>query len=120
MQNTKQVLTGIFIAEMILKWMGLGFKEYFADSFNQFDCFVVMSSIVELIVAASSGGGGGNSSVSALRGMRLFRLFKLARSWKDTRKILHTLAVALSSMGSLAIVWMMFIYISKSGIRVLY
>lgn len=108
-----QVLTFVFIGEMTLKIVGLGVKEYFADHYNFFDFFVVVSSIVELVVesfAADSGRGGG-SKLSALRGMRLFRLFKLARSWKSMRKILATMGIALGSLWPLTIVWVMFMYI---------
>lgn len=107
-----EVLTSIFIAEMVLKWIGLGIFGYFSDKWNRLDCFIVMASVLELSVAAGSGGGGStNSTLSALRGMRLFRLFKLARSWASMRQILHTLAIALTSLGPLAIVWIMFMYI---------
>lgn len=105
------VLTMVFITEMVLKWLGLGLSGYFSDKFNQFDCFIVMASIVEIVVEAFNDGNSSGSGISALRGMRLFRLFKLARSWKSMRKILHTLAVALGSLGPLTLVWMMFMYI---------
>ncbi len=106
------MLTSIFIGEMLLKWIGLGLLEYFKDTWNRLDCLVVMASVLELSVAASSGGST-NSTLSALRGMRLFRLFKLARSWKSMRQILNTLGVALSSLGPLTIVWIMFMYICE-------
>ena len=107
-----QILTFFFIAEMILKVLGLGTKEYFADNYNKFDFAVVVSSIVEIIIEASAGEKGeSGSKLSALRGMRLFRLFKLARSWKSMRKILTTMGIALGSLWPLTIVWVMFMYI---------
>lgn len=69
---------------MVIKVYGLGFKQYFRDSFNIFDMIVVLVSIIELIISppqiisgkARTGGG-----ISVLRSFRLLRLFKLARSW---------------------------------------
>ena len=75
--------TCFFVVEMCLKILGLGVKDYFRDKFIQFDCLIVILSLLELVlvnvtdVLAASGG------VSALRGFRLLRIFKLARSWKS-------------------------------------
>ena len=44
------ILSWIFFAEMVIKLVGLGFKEYAADSFNLFDCSVVMISLIENII----------------------------------------------------------------------
>lgn len=41
------ILSWIFIIEMFIKLIGLGLKDYVADSFNIFDGSVVMISIVE-------------------------------------------------------------------------
>ena len=40
----------IFFAEMIIKMIGLGLKEYSADSFNVFDCTIVMISVFDFII----------------------------------------------------------------------
>jgi len=41
----------LFLTEMILKLIALHPKNYFKDSFNCFDCFVVMISVVDYIIA---------------------------------------------------------------------
>jgi hypothetical protein len=43
-------LTWIFFSEMILKMIGLGLSNYFKDSFNVFDCVVVMVSIIDFTI----------------------------------------------------------------------
>ena len=43
----------IFTVEMIIKWIGLGFKEYFKEAFNGFDCFIVIISIVDVSLSYS-------------------------------------------------------------------
>lgn len=111
LEDINLVLVFVFIAEMLLKLTGLGLTDYFADSFNIFDCFIVIASIVELIYTYSSNSSGSGSLLASLRGLRLFRLFKLARSWESMRKILNTLGVAVHSLGPLTIVWIMFMYI---------
>mmetsp|Transcript_8880 Transcript_8880/g.23167 ORF Transcript_8880/g.23167 Transcript_8880/m.23167 type:complete len:1893 (-) Transcript_8880:370-6048(-) len=111
LEDINLVLTYIFIAEMALKMLGLGLVEYFSERFNQFDFLVVMTSIVDVVVTAQSAGGGSSTGVSSLRGMRLLRLFKLARSWSSMRKILNTLGIALGNLKALTIVWGMFMYI---------
>jgi hypothetical protein len=67
------------------QWIGLGLREYFREGFNRFDCVIVLVSIAELIYEGISSdeetGGGGTTAVTSLRGMRLFRLFKLVRVW---------------------------------------
>ena len=83
------ILTWIFIAEMVMKLIGLGFKSYASDNFNIFDCTVVMISIVELALAlAKVEFGNATGAISALRAVRLLRVFKLARSWTSFRDLL--------------------------------
>jgi len=43
------IFTFIFTADVVLKMLGLGFKNYLMDQYNQFDLFIVILSLVELI-----------------------------------------------------------------------
>ncbi len=60
------------------------------DSFNIFDGSIVLLSLVEIILdnAGSNVSGGGFGAISAFRSLRLFRIFKLARSWVNLRNLL--------------------------------
>ena len=72
---------------MIIKLLGLGPLEYARDSFNLFDAFIVIMSIIDNVMFSISGvkiGGG----VIALRSIRLLRIFKLARNWTSFRMLL--------------------------------
>ena len=40
----------IFIVEMVIKLIGLGFKEYVSDGFNIFDCVIVHISVFEIVI----------------------------------------------------------------------
>jgi len=42
-----EFFTWAFFAEMIMKMMGLGVKNYVKDKFNLFDAIVVMLSLVD-------------------------------------------------------------------------
>ena len=104
------VVTTYFALEMVVKVIGLKPRGYVADSFNVFDGVVVVVSIIELIISASGGDGGGGS-LSVLRSGRLLRIFKLARSWPQLRKIIATILATIPSMSSLAGMLFLFIFI---------
>lgn len=76
------VFFGAFFFEMIIKLIGLGFKLYLKDRFNMFDMVIVIFSCVDTTLTYAGVGGGGGGAISAMRGFRLLRIFKLAQSWK--------------------------------------
>lgn len=80
---------------MVIKLIGLGFREYTRDSFNIFDAIIVVLSIVDLILSASLSSDSPTGALSAFRGVRLLRVFKLARSWDSFREILAKIIVTL-------------------------
>jgi hypothetical protein len=43
------IFAGIFIAEMIIKWFGLGLKKYFTDAWCILDCVIVIVRITYLV-----------------------------------------------------------------------
>ena len=49
------VLTVLFTVELILKLIGLGWREYSADGFNIFDAVVVIFALIELSFLAVGG-----------------------------------------------------------------
>ena len=95
-----EVFTWCFLAEMIIKLIGLGFKDYTKDAFNIFDAFLVIISMVDFVISKVpqiSGGSGG--ALSAFRGIRLLRVFKLARSWTSFRELLNSIALSVKEVG---------------------
>ena len=109
------VLTVLFTIEMVLKLIGLGLFQYLRDGYNRFDGIIVIFSIVELGVSPPGflakdhrGSGGG---ISALRSFRLFRIFKLARSWTDLRIILEKIIMTLRDVSNFAVLLILFMYI---------
>ena len=50
LDNLNLFFFSVFLLEMILKLLGLGYKYYFKDRFNAFDCFIVIISSIEVIM----------------------------------------------------------------------
>jgi hypothetical protein len=103
----------VFLGEMIIKLIGLGVKEYVLDKFNIFDGFIVMISTVEVILSyinigseVSSGG-----AISAFRGIRLLRVFKLARSWTSFQEILKKIGSSIKDIQTFSVLLALFIFI---------
>jgi len=82
-----QVFSWFFVGEMLIKLGGLGLKNYARDRFNLFDAFLVMLSLVEMVLELVGRSGLGGALI-AFRGIRLLRVFKLARSWTSFRTLL--------------------------------
>ena len=104
------VFTILFTIEMVLSLIGLGWKGYFSDGFNCFDCAVVVMSLIELfwmVISQSTEGG----VISILRGFRLLRIFKLVKSWTSLQKILGTIITSLPAVANLAVLALLFIFI---------
>ena len=95
--------TWAFVAELIIKVFGLGVREYARDSFNIFDALIVVLSLVDIIVTAASGSDDNSGTFSAFRGVRLLRVFKLARSWNSFREILAKIIVTMKDVSTFSI-----------------
>lgn len=83
LEKVNIVFTIIFLVEMIVKMLALGIKNYFKGSaFNTFDALIVFASIIDLFtsnILLTSDTESSGSVITALRGFRLLRIFKLAK-----------------------------------------
>ena len=104
------VFSGIFFLECILKLFGLGLKEYFADNYNVFDFIIVAFTGAEWIATPPLSGGDA-SGLSVLRAFRLFRIFKLARSWVTLRVLITKIFKALIGVSSASILLLVIMFI---------
>lgn len=68
-----------FVAELTIKIIGLGPKKYFKDGFNVFDALIILISSVDIIVNTVYNNSS-SSTLSVLRGFRILRLLKIAKS----------------------------------------
>ena len=103
--------TWAFVAEMVIKLIGLGFKEYARDSFNLFDALIVILSIVDIVLTSATSSDSQGGTLSAFRGVRLLRVFKLARSWDSFRVILAKIIVTIKDVSTFSILLLMFMFI---------
>lgn len=94
---------------MIIKLIGLGFKDYVKDTFNIFDAVVVALSLIELVLVGV--GIEGTGAFSALRAVRLLRVFKLARSWKGLYDLLQQMYVTIKDISTFSVLLMICIFI---------
>ena len=87
---TSYVFNGIFIAEFIMKFIGLGPIVYFSDPFTYLDLLIIIFAIVDMTSSSSSSADtiGSNKSVSSqLSFLRVFRIFRVLRLTKILRKL---------------------------------
>ncbi|PAA86585.1 hypothetical protein BOX15_Mlig012532g2 [Macrostomum lignano] len=103
------VFLGLFMFEMCIKMYGLGFRLYFQSSFNIFDCTVIVASLFEVIWQSHSTGQ--SFGFSALRSIRLLRIFKVTRYWSSLRNLVISLLNSMRSIISLLFLLFLFILI---------
>lgn len=96
---------------MVIKLIGLGPKLYVKDKFNIFDCIVVVVSIMENVIDWAGVGGGTRGAISAFRGVRLLRVFKLARSWTSFRELLEKIMLTLKDISNFSVLLFIFMFV---------
>lgn len=93
---------------MLIKMFAVGLLNYFkGGAFNIFDSLIVAASIVDIIMSnvfiARQAGQSSTSAITALRGFRLLRIFKLAKQWKRFELLLETLGRTLRDVATFSI-----------------
>ena len=72
---------------MVLKLIGLGWRNYKSDSYNLFDATIVVISIIDFTLSRIPSLNIG-SILNAFRALRLLRILKLAKAWRALAEIL--------------------------------
>ncbi|XP_037037155.1 sodium channel protein 60E isoform X3 [Bradysia coprophila] len=98
-----KVFTSIFTFECIIKLMALS-KDFFRCGWNIFDLAIVSASLLDIIFELVEG-------LSVLRGLRLLRVIKLARSWTTMKVLLKILEQTIGALGNLTLILVIVIYI---------
>ena len=76
--------TSAFVIEMICKIIGLGPQLYVKDAFNILDAIIVLLSVLDIILFNTVlSKDSGSVEVSAIMALRLLRVMRLARIWKQ-------------------------------------
>ena len=96
------IFTGIFIAECIIKLVGLGPVAYFHSGWNRFDFFVVVASILDIVIANIDGIDAAFLKsfqiIRVLRVMRITRALRLVKSLKGLEKLIQTLSWSIGAL----------------------
>nr|XP_045599576.1 voltage-dependent L-type calcium channel subunit alpha-1D-like [Procambarus clarkii] len=85
------------------------FQGYFVSLFNRFDCFVVISSITEVVLTSTEIMP--PLGVSVLRCVRLLRVFKVTKYWRSLSNLVASLLNSIQSIASLLLLLFLFIII---------
>ena len=92
--------------ELFVKIVGLTFNEWIKDSMNIFDLIIIMSSVAEIALSTNESG-----VISAFRGIRLFRLFKLTRSNLTLRSLVDSILYTIKAICNFLLVLFLFVYV---------
>lgn len=112
----------IFVVEMILKHLGLGFRRYWMSPWNQFDAFVVIASLIDILFSIFQQSflsvlRVGPQLARVLRVLRVSRLLKLVKKFQGLQKIINTLIFSLPSlMNTGALLFLVFFIYSILGV----
>lgn len=103
--NVNYMFTAVFMVEAILKLVALGPKNYFSDGWNQFDAFVIISSLIDIVVSILGTSLSflriGPQLIRVIRVLRVTRLFKLVKKLKGIQKILEVLWLSMPAIMNL-------------------
>jgi len=113
LERINQVFTGVFVLEACLKLYALSPSGYFADKWNCFDFFVVITSLLDLVLNLTLLQGGGNKMLTVapqlartlriLRVSRLFRLIKKLRMIDDLIGMMSLSIPAIANVSALLV-----------------
>ncbi|EGR28449.1 hypothetical protein IMG5_174880, partial [Ichthyophthirius multifiliis] len=102
LEQINLVFTSIFMIELVFKLIALGFKGYWISSWNRFDLFIVLSSILDLILNSMGNSMSflrvGPQLARIMRVMRVSRLLKLVKTMQGLQKLIETLVFSLPSL----------------------
>ena len=121
LENINYFFTSTFIIELIFKLTAFGFEGFWVSSWNKFDLFVVVSSIVDLVLNSIGSGISflriGPQLIRIVRVLRVSRLLKLVKSMHGLQKLIETLVFALPSLMNVgALLGLLFFIYSVLGV----
>lgn len=102
--------TGIFIWELVIKVAALGPMGYIRDPMNDFDCIIVIFSIIDL-ATQSLVNLQAFRSLRILRTLRVLRVTKLLRSLAFMKVIIKVLSSCLINFLNILVLMIIFIFI---------
>jgi voltage-gated sodium channel len=104
------VFAFIFNVEMILKLSSDGHR-YFLDNWNLFDMFIVITADIGIILEMYSVPDNFKSVTTVFRALRILRIAKLLKEFKNIRVILDSVAVILPNISHVMCLFVLILYI---------
>ena len=92
LEHVNLVFTALYLAEALIKLLGLGVRPYLADGWNRFEALLVLANLATLALtaalapptaaatAAAGGAGGAAANISPFRALRVLRLGRSLRA----------------------------------------
>lgn len=105
------IFSTIFLVEMILKLLGLGFKEYLSDNYNILDAIIVAVSVLDISLQYSPVQKEDNIAISVIKSIRILRIFKLSRIWDSFREVMAQFKQSLIDVSSFSLLLLLFIFV---------
>ncbi|XP_071965446.1 sodium channel protein 1 brain-like [Antedon mediterranea] len=110
LDNVLNILNYVFIViftlEMVIKWIGLGFKKYFSSFWCWLDFVIVIISILSLLADAM--GLGNLTAFRSLRTLRALRPLRAISRWQGMKIVVNALAHAIPAIGNVLLVCLVF------------
>ena len=100
------VCTSIFIAEALIKLLGLGMN-YFKDGWNVFDFIIVAGSIIFMHPYLQKT----KSTITVMRAFRVGRVFKSFNKLKRLRDIFYTIIRTLPGLVNVGMLILLIVYL---------
>jgi len=102
----------VYGIEAILKLCGLGIRGYFDDAWNQFDCLLVLLSIIDLILLTFTiEVKGGPTLLRIIRLTRLARILRVAKKADGLRKTFLTIYLSIPSLRNVGLLLLLVFFI---------
>ena len=111
LESYAEVITWVFIGEMILKLFALGCVTYWEDGWNCLDGSIVLLSVFEIIMDFLAAGTGVRFSfLRMLRMLRVLRILRLMRTWRGLYEVVSILLRAAPQMANIVFLILIFIF----------
>ncbi|XP_017775055.1 PREDICTED: sodium channel protein 60E-like [Nicrophorus vespilloides] len=101
---TNLAFSMIFVIEMVLKWIALGFHKYFTSFWTLLDFLIVFVSLFSLLIEE-------NENLKVLRSLRTLRALRPLRAisrWQGMRIVVNALMYAIPSIFNVLLVCLVF------------
>ncbi|XP_031570121.1 sodium channel protein 60E-like [Actinia tenebrosa] len=106
------IFTGIFLLEMMIKILVVGFWKYVCNKWNLFDGIIILASVVAYFQGTSTG-------ISMFRILRLLRVLYLGRSWETMAKLIQAIAHSVDPILNITCILGVIIYVfAVMGMRI--